>query len=158
MTIGILSDSHDNLPAIRQAVEFFNHEGADLVVHAGDFVAPFAVKELLKLRAPVIAVFGNNDGEKVGIRAALPQVAEPPLVTEIEGKKTVVTHDLAGTVNRIPEDADVVVHGHTHKSEIRRDGDQLIINPGEVGGWLAGRRTVAVLDPSTLDCRIVELE
>jgi len=32
--IGIMSDSHDNLQAIRRAVEIFNSSDIDLVIHA----------------------------------------------------------------------------------------------------------------------------
>jgi len=38
MLIGIMADSHDNLPKVRQAVEFFNQKKVALVLHAGDFM------------------------------------------------------------------------------------------------------------------------
>ncbi len=68
--IGILSDTHDNLTRVRQAVRLFDDAGCDLVVHAGDFVAPFTVEELRNLRVPVRAVFGNCDGERAGLARA----------------------------------------------------------------------------------------
>ncbi len=71
MLIGIMSDTHDNLPAIRKAVEFFNERNVDLVIHAGDYVAPFVARELKKLKAPLKGVFGNNDGERKGLYEAL---------------------------------------------------------------------------------------
>ena len=43
MKIGVLSDSHDNVHMVAKAVELFNDEGVVLVVHAGDFIAPFVV-------------------------------------------------------------------------------------------------------------------
>ena len=45
---------------------------------------------------------------------------------------------------------DVVVRGHTHKTEIKKD-DAVIVNPGEVCGYVSGDRTVVLLDPETLD-------
>jgi len=156
--IGIVADSHDNVLALRQVVALFNRESVDFAVHAGDFVAPFAAKELLKLQAKLLAVFGNNDGEKAGLRQALPQVAEPPLVEEIGGRTLVVAHDLERVRSRIPGAADVVIYGHTHRSEVQQQGDTLYINPGECGGWITGRHTAAVLDLDTLDCRVVEVE
>ena len=44
MRIGVMSDSHDNLPMIRKAIRLFTDENAEAVLHAGDFIAPFAVK------------------------------------------------------------------------------------------------------------------
>jgi len=64
MLIGLMSDSHDNLPMIRKAVDYFNSMKAELVFHAGDIVAPFCMDELSRLNCRLIAVFGNNDGEK----------------------------------------------------------------------------------------------
>jgi putative phosphoesterase len=66
--IGIMSDSHDNLPAIREAVQFFNEAKVELVIHAGDMISPFVAKEIKNLNAEFKAVFGNNDGERDGLR------------------------------------------------------------------------------------------
>ena len=65
--IGIMSDTHDNLEAIRKAVEFLNAQKVSLVLHAGDYIAPFTVNEFKKLSCPFVGVFGNNDGERKGL-------------------------------------------------------------------------------------------
>jgi len=44
--IGILSDSHDNLDALEKAIRFFQDAGCALLIHAGDFVAPFSARVL----------------------------------------------------------------------------------------------------------------
>ncbi|HML05759.1 MAG TPA: metallophosphoesterase family protein, partial [Methanobacterium sp.] len=44
-----MSDSHDNLDAIRKAVDAFNKAGVDLVIHAGDMISPFTAKEIQNL-------------------------------------------------------------------------------------------------------------
>jgi len=44
MKIGVISDTHDNLPLIEKAVKIFNEKGVKLVLHAGDYVALFVVK------------------------------------------------------------------------------------------------------------------
>jgi hypothetical protein len=51
---------------------------------------------------------------------------------------------------------DVVVRGHTHRAEIVKSG-ALIVNPGEVCGYLTGKQTVALLDVPSLRAEIVEL-
>ena len=35
-----------------------------MIIHCGDFVAPFMLKELNEADIPVHGVFGNNDGEQ----------------------------------------------------------------------------------------------
>ena len=42
MKLGIITDTHDNKPAIVKAISIFNDRQVDLVVHAGDMIAPFS--------------------------------------------------------------------------------------------------------------------
>ncbi|RLI45996.1 YfcE family phosphodiesterase, partial [Candidatus Bathyarchaeota archaeon] len=41
MLIGIMADTHDRLPLLDKAVKRLNEEKVKLVLHAGDYVAPF---------------------------------------------------------------------------------------------------------------------
>ncbi|MEM3615578.1 MAG: metallophosphoesterase family protein, partial [Candidatus Methanomethylicia archaeon] len=43
MKIGIISDTHDRLQMIDEAVKRLNEENVEYVLHAGDYIAPFAV-------------------------------------------------------------------------------------------------------------------
>lgn len=166
MKIGIISDTHDRLPTFRRALELFRRLKVDAVFHAGDLVAPFAAKLLTPLPAgqggvlsdavPIHVIYGNNDGERDGLKKILPQIVDGPLRVTLDtsgGPKVIVmAHfiewfkpaDLAG--------ADVVISGHEHtaKIETRQAGDRevLFINPGECCGWVNDRCTVAVLDLS----------
>jgi putative phosphoesterase len=158
MHISVLSDTHDNLPAIRQAVALFNREAVEVVIHCGDIVAPFAAKELLPLQARLIIVYGNNDGEKAGLRKILPQIAEPPRHERLGEKNAIIAHDIESARRHRYEGVDLVVYGHSHISDVRRDGAILYVNPGECGGWLTGRRSVAILDTETMKCDLVDLE
>ena len=159
--IGILSDSHDNLPAVRQAVRFFNDMNCSLVVHAGDFVAPFAAAEFRGLRCPFKAVFGNCDGEKKGLAATLDgtgEIMEAPFDLEHAGRKIRLYHLDAPVRGALRAGGfDVLVYGHTHKVDIRKEGGILVVNPGETGGWVHGRSTVVLLDPITLDVQVAPL-
>ena len=158
MRLGVMSDSHDNLVLIRKAVRFFNEEEpVDAVVHAGDFVAPFSVRELAKIKVPFYGVFGNNDGERHGINGVMPQIVAPPLHLELGGRRIVVTHDLAKLPGADRAAADIVICGHTHKSLVQREKN-LLVNPGELGGWLTGKCTVATIDLDTTNVEIVYLE
>ncbi len=159
--VGILSDSHDNRDSLRKAVELFNRQKCDLVLHAGDFVAPFAADELEALCCPVKAVFGNCDGETAGLTktvGAFGQIKEPPYVFRFQGHEFLMIHTQFSLDRFIRADLyDVIVYGHTHRPEIRQAGRSLIINPGEAGGWVTGIGSVALLDLDTLSARIVTL-
>ena len=43
MLVGLISDTHDNLPMVEKAVKRLNEEKVGLVLHAGDYVAPFVI-------------------------------------------------------------------------------------------------------------------
>jgi putative phosphoesterase len=159
--IGILADTHDNLTRVREAVRLFNDASCDLVIHAGDFVAPFAAAELRNLRAPVRAVFGNCDGERAGLAKVfegMGDVRQAPLKFTHAGLRLLVSH-LEGPVERYLASRayDVVIFGHTHKPLAERRNGVLLVNPGETGGWLRGRSTVALLDPAALTAEIITL-
>jgi uncharacterized protein len=155
MRIGIMSDTHDNLPMIRRAIDRLEMEGATVLIHAGDFVAPFSVKYVLQFPGKVYAVFGNNDGEKAGIRATGLDVTDPPRKLEIGGRVLVVAHTKEQTTG-MAAGADVVVCGHTHQTVVE-GRSPLVINPGECGGWLTGRSTVVVLDTDDVSARLIDL-
>lgn len=159
--IGILADSHDNLIALRRAVRLFNDAKCSLVIHAGDFVAPFAARVLGGLACPVKGVFGNCDGEKPGLVKAFQEMGEvvkAPLVFEHAGLRFLVSHlnapveaylktrrETGGKGVPSNPSYDVLVFGHTHKAEVRREGGVVVVNPGEAGGWLHGKSTAALL-------------
>jgi len=159
--IGILSDTHDNLPRVREAVRLFNDAGCDLVIHAGDFVAPFTVDELRNLRAPVRAVFGNCDGEKAGLVRAfqgLGEIREAPFAFLHGGLRFVISHMDAPVGEYVQaRTCDVVVYGHTHRPVVESRDGVLLVNSGEAGGWLGGKSTVALLDPAALTAEIIAL-
>jgi putative phosphoesterase len=142
-----VSDTHDNIPAIRELIDEIKKEKIDFIVHAGDIVSPFAIKEFAKLDVRMYFAFGNNDGEK----RLLTKIAEDNgwVIGEIvEFPQGVVYH---GTDARIVEilkktKHDFLVLGHTHEAKIERVNCKIVLNPGEVCGYLTGKRTYAIVE------------
>lgn len=156
MKIGIMSDTHDNLHAVGAALSALAERKVELIIHAGDFVAPFAVRKLLSANLAVLAVFGNCDGERKVISELLPDIAAGARHERIDGKKFVIVHSMDWLKPNERKDADVIVCGHTHKHLIE-PGRPMVINPGECGGWVTGQCTAAVLDTETLCAEIIEV-
>ncbi|TAN39061.1 MAG: metallophosphoesterase [Nitrospirae bacterium] len=159
MLIGILSDTHDNMPQIQKAVDLFNARKVEHVIHAGDFGAPFTFRILKHLQCEFTGIYGNNDGEKLLLqKLSKGRVFKQPHIFELGGKKIVVIHEhhLAGSLAASGH-YDMVVYGHTHEPEIRTEGRTLVVNPGEAGGWLYGRSTVALADLSSMTAEIIDL-
>jgi putative phosphoesterase len=161
MRIGIFADVHDHLDHLRQAVRRFNLERVELVLFAGDLVSTISVPPLRELRSPLIGCFGDNEGNKVGLRAGMRvvgQLSDPPVfLTTEDGTRIVITH-MKNQLRGINSDFDIAVFGHTHKSRIEcDDAGRLFINPGETSGWSFGRPTVAILETVTRQANIIDL-
>jgi len=164
MRIGIISDTHDMLPLIDKAVQRLNDEKVDLVVHAGDYIAPFVTQHFKPLKAKMIGVFGNNDAELNLLRKKFDEIgiqiqgrfaeikANNLTIALLHGEEEVLLKSLIGTSYY-----DVIVRGHTHNVETCREGKTLVINPGEVCGYLSGKATIAVLNTITRDVEVISL-
>ena len=130
MKAGIIADTHDNLDAISKAVEIFNKEEIEILIHAGDFVAPFTEKPFRTLNAPLVGIFGNNDGDKLLLKEkyhekGVGDIYEDPYDFEYVAKRIIVTHkpkivDALATSGAY----DVVIYGHTHKAVIEKKGNK----------------------------------
>jgi putative phosphoesterase len=165
MLIGVMSDTHDDIIKTKKAVSRFNHEGVELVLHAGDVISPFMIDTLKELAAPLTGVFGNNDGDRLLLErksAALPHMKIAGTFARIDagGMRIALLH---GNDRELMEtlagcgSLDLLVYGHTHRPEVRRDGSLLIVNPGEVYGHLTGKSTVALVDTVKRSAEIVEI-
>lgn len=163
--MGLISDTHDRLPMVEEAVKKLNEENVGLVLHAGDYVAPFVIPKFKKLKARLIGVFGNNDGDHELLKKRFSEYKGLEIhgnFAEIiaDGIKIALLHGheeelLKALVNS--ESFDVVVHGHTHTAEIYRKGKTLVVNPGEACGYLTGKSTIALLDTSKHEAKVVEI-
>lgn len=161
MRIGIFADTHDHLAHIRLAVERFNDEQVELVLFAGDLVSTIAVPPLKRLKAPVVACFGDNEGNKSGLLSGfrlVGKLSEPPVrLTTADNTRFVITH-MKRQLRGLTDDYDIAVFGHTHKPRIERDEQgRLLINPGETSGWSFGRSTIVILETTTRETTVIEL-
>ena len=156
MLVGVISDTHDNLPKIAAALELFVARRVGAVLHAGDYVAPFALKLLLRPGIPLVGVFDNNDGERQGLMRLCGSLHDSPHRLELGGKAIVLAHDPADLGPAALAGAHLAVHGHTHRAGVQA-GKPLVVNPGEAGGWLTGRCTVALVDLDAMRAEVVDL-
>ena len=159
MIIGILADTHDDMAAIKKAVEIFNAENVSRVVHAGDIVSPFTFEAFRELQCGMCGVFGNNDGDRLLLRQKSEGAFSPqPLILTLHGRRTVVVHE-PDLVDALADSGhfDLVVYGHTHRSDLRKVRDTLVINPGKVARLHKGGSTIAILDMESMEVRIVSL-
>jgi uncharacterized protein len=165
MLIGLISDTHDNLPEVEKAVKFLNEAKVGLVLHAGDYCSPFVIAKFKALNCRLIGVFGNNDGDHELLRKRFSETPNCEVCgrfasVDVEGFKVALVHGdetelLDALVNCGGFDA--VVHGHWHIVVNKAKGKTLLVSPGEVCGYLYGKSTVGLLDTVKREARIVEL-
>ncbi len=160
MNLGIMSDSHDNLTMIRKAVQVFNEKAVDMVIHAGDFVAPFSIAPLDDLKCEYIGVFGNNDGEKFGLsKKSKGRIFFPPYKLNLNEKKLLVLHE-PYEIDSLTKSQiyDTIIYGHTHNHVIEKHEKTMVINPGECCGWLTGTSTIVILNIDKMEAELIYLQ
>jgi putative phosphoesterase len=155
MQVGIISDTHDNVPAADAAMDAFAECGVEAVVHCGDFIAPPLIPHLDREGIPVHAVRGNNDGEREGLIDAFERLDGGTLhgrfaELEFDGRSFGVLHGEQRPVIEAlasSEEYDYVCHGHWHVREERTVGETTVLNPGAHFPTVPEEhRTVAVVD------------
>lgn len=149
MRIGVISDTHDQLP--EEVASLF--AGVDHILHAGDICTPGVLDRLAAI-APTTAVRGNNDF----YLGDLPEV----VAVELAGHRLWMIHDLARLRAEPASDGVAcVVSGHTHRTLNASHGGILYFNPGAAGPRRGGRsRTVGLLhlDGGTITGEILPFE
>lgn len=160
MILGILSDTHDHIPNLKKALDLFKTREVEHILHAGDMVSPFNVFPFKKAGIPVTAVYGNNEGEWLFLDRLFKEVGEikkGPIEIELGGKKIALMHEpVYLSTLTTSGDFSLVVYGHTHAPEIEKR-KALLVNPGEVCGYLTGKATAAVCDLDKLEAELIEL-
>ena len=162
MRIGVFSDVHGNVPALRAALDVLTGS-VDELWCAGDIVHEyrFCTETVEVLRgAGAVAIQGNHDmvllspagvgaRDRPGVAAsALEWLASLPYQHEVvvEGVRVRMVHgspwepygDYLRPHNPKWRDAhelgvDILIAGHTHEPMVERFGDTLVVNPGSLG-------------------------
>ncbi|MCL2642300.1 MAG: metallophosphoesterase [Candidatus Bathyarchaeota archaeon] len=165
MLIGLISDTHDNLPQIEKAITYLNNAGVQLVLHAGDYCAPFTITKFKALNCRVVGVFGNNDSDQELLKKRFSETQNCEIhgrfaQIEVEGYKIALLHgDEPELLFALiySQKFNAVIHGHTHNKSIEQRENTLIINPGELCGYVTGTATFALLDTVKNKAQIIEL-
>jgi putative phosphoesterase len=114
LRIFVLADTHNRLPeSVREIAR-----DADEIWHLGDVCSETILDELRAIAPQVIVVRGNCDSNY-----------EWPLIVDLSrsGLKFRLQHI---PPDHLPDDVDLVLHGHTHVPRNERRGSVLFLNPG----------------------------
>ena len=164
MLIGIISDTHDNLPNIYQALNYFEQQGITTMIHCGDVCAPSVMREIAqKFGGTMHLVYGNVDGDREKMQElakGLPNLTihgEQGAV-EIDGKKIGFIHyPKEAEAIAASGEYDVVFYGHDHKAWEKKVGKTTLRNPGTLAGLFA-KPTFATYDTETNKAKLILVE
>jgi hypothetical protein len=164
MKIGIIGDTHDQIPELKKAIQTLRDEKIDLLIHAGDWVSAFTLEYYREMHCPIRGVWGNNVGDprfqvmahKVGLDLEIADV-----YSEVyDGRRVHVAHELDKAEHM--DSADVFIYGHDHVAKIEEKRGMVYINPGtllrETFPWLTARPSVAVYDTASNQAGLLSLD
>ncbi len=67
MLIGIMSDAHDSIQGVKDALRVFSERGVDLTLFFGDMIVSGNCYAFQGFSMPIKLVYGNNDGDRDGL-------------------------------------------------------------------------------------------
>ncbi|MFB6095615.1 MAG: metallophosphoesterase [Halodesulfurarchaeum sp.] len=164
MPIGVISDTHDNVEAVRRATNVLEERDVETVLHCGDVIAPPVVPFFEGFE--VHAVLGNNDGEVSGLDSALSDLGMGSTLhgrfaeLRIDGVDVAMLHGEDRSEVRGHAESgeyDLVCYGHHHERELVEEDGTTLLNPGAHFPTVPSEhRTVAIVDLPELDVEFVE--
>ncbi|HEX3658125.1 MAG TPA: YfcE family phosphodiesterase [Pirellulales bacterium] len=133
--LGVVSDTHGQVAATREAVRMLASLDVQCVLHCGDIGSP-AIVELFDAW-PTHFVFGNVDHDECELEQAIAAAGQTCHQRfgqlEIQGRRIAFLHGDDTRLmmqTRASGQWDLVCYGHTHKAEQHREGPTLLLNPG----------------------------
>lgn len=153
MKLGVLSDTHSNIPNLLKALALFREEGITHLLHCGDMTDIMTAKQLSGFT--IIYVNGNVDSSPEAVSHVVwtlnPANEIPGDVYEgrLGGVGIAATHGhLTDHLQRLIRSRrnKYVFHGHTHRWRNELIGKTRVINPGALGGARYEPRTVCIVD------------
>src|SRR5688572_3266032 len=122
MKVAIISDTHDNTPAIVWIIEYLNEHAIPMAFHGGDLINPGIIRRFIEhYQGHLHFIFGNNDGEQ---RLLALRAKDSTNVTchgtqmnlELDGRKIFMNH-----YSEVSEEVakngvfDIAIGGHDHE-------------------------------------------
>lgn len=146
--IVVLSDTHRETGTGLTGRAASAVEEADRVLHAGDFTTEAVLSAFRDIAPRLDAVHGNSDSHAVKDR--LP----PDRVLELGDCRVALTHHRQGGPTGLAlwgqaQHADLVLHGHTHRSAVEHTDDVVLCNPGSHATPRGGHATHVELTVTT---------
>jgi hypothetical protein len=133
MKLGVISDTHNNILNLNNAITILKNKGAQKIIHLGDNYSDIdEIGEAGISRVPgVFSDFYQNS--KISNRR----------IENFAGLQILITHTISSHANDLPDDikpedliqnkkVDIILYGHTHIPDIKKEGEIIFVNPGHL--------------------------
>ena len=153
----VISDVHGGIYELNAILDIYASERCSKLLVLGDlFNYGFdlnrgnIINRLNLLKDNIITVRGNCDNDLSGVEFNMPYIVE----TKLNDKNIILTHGHIYTRKQLLEKKkDIVYFGHSHRNEITREGDTLLVNPGSISKSRSGENSFAIVDEEKITIR-----
>ena len=163
MQIAVMSDTHDQIKNLCEAIDYCNNNSIEALIHCGDLISPFMLKRLDKFKGEVHLIYGNNVGDLhlVSQMCVLdfPSLNHHGVLGSIElDRRKIGFHHYPEVARGMAAQAvyDIVCCGHNHIYGVETIGNTLLINPGDLLGKDI-RPCFCIVDSVTLETKKIEV-
>ena len=152
MKIAVISDIHDNLVRLEEALGYCRNQKIETCICCGDIGEIEGLEIIASTFRNIYLALGNADYNLLSKTGLFPKNItwnEDVLDLELDGLKlAIVHHDYKAKDIAKSEKYDVIFYGHTHTPWEKRIGHTLLINPGEIAGQF-GQASFAIFNTET---------
>ena len=155
----VISDIHGGINELNDVLEIYKNEGCSKLLILGDlfdygFGEDFSRQDIINRLNPVkdniIAVIGNCDNNLNGILFNMEYFKN----IELNNKKIFLSHgDIYTETQLLDMNKDIIYSGHTHRKNLTREGDTLLVNPGSLSKARDGENSFAIVDENEITLR-----
>jgi len=153
MKIAVISDIHDNIWNLKEALKLIKKKAINTAIFCGDYCSPTAFMMAVEPFRMCFCIWGNVDGEKFKLTQKVYEMNMKNVKllgdfgeVEIDKRKVAIIHNpRIAEIIAISGEYDAVFFGHTHKYHSEFRSETLLANPGEVMG-ISGKPSFGIWD------------
>ena len=150
----VISDIHGGIYELNKVLDIYSNEHCSKLLILGDlFDYGFSinrndiVNRLNIMKDNIIAISGNCDNDIKDILFDMPFINE----IDFNNKKIILTHGHLYSKDYLSNlDADIILTGHSHISNIEEINNKLFINPGSISKTRRGENSFAIIDENKI--------
>ncbi len=158
MKVVIISDSHDHLEQLGIFLNYLKDNEIEKIIHLGDVCKIEYLQNLSQgFSGEIFLVRGNADLYETEDLRPLSNIKHFDNLGSITIDKIRIAfvHEpekIKRLINN-HQSFDFIFHGHTHKPWLKKDGDTIIANPGNLSG-IGYAPTFAILNTNNKDLKL----